>query len=93
MTQDKQIAIIGTGFSGLGMGIKLKEAGYDNFVILEQSDDVGGTWHENHYPGAPVTCNLPCTPSRSNRTPTGAACSPSRRKSRPTCATAPKNTT
>ncbi|WP_166256599.1 flavin-containing monooxygenase [Marinobacter salicampi] len=45
------IAIIGTGFSGLGMGIKLKEAGFTDFVILEQSDDVGGTWHENHYPG------------------------------------------
>lgn len=51
MSQTAKIAIIGTGFSGLGMGIKLKEAGYDNFVILEQSDDVGGTWHENHYPG------------------------------------------
>ncbi len=51
MTQTAQIAIIGTGFSGLGMGIKLKEAGYNDFVILEQSDDVGGTWHENHYPG------------------------------------------
>lgn len=51
MSQSAQIAIIGTGFSGLGMGIKLKEAGYEDFVILEQSDDVGGTWHENHYPG------------------------------------------
>ncbi|MFU8825612.1 NAD(P)-binding protein, partial [Yoonia sp.] len=39
------IAIIGTGFSGLGMAIKLKEAGFNNFVILEQSDDIGGTWH------------------------------------------------
>ncbi|MBW0147977.1 flavin-containing monooxygenase [Marinobacter arenosus] len=51
MSQTTKIAIIGTGFSGLGMGIKLKEAGYNDFVILEQSDDVGGTWHENHYPG------------------------------------------
>ncbi|MCH8498425.1 MAG: NAD(P)/FAD-dependent oxidoreductase [Marinobacter sp.] len=51
MSQSPSIVIIGTGFSGLGMGIKLKEAGYDDFVILEQSDDVGGTWHENHYPG------------------------------------------
>ncbi|WP_303289825.1 NAD(P)/FAD-dependent oxidoreductase [Marinobacter sp. SS5-14b] len=51
MTHTAQIAIIGTGFSGLGMGIKLKEAGFHDFVILEQSDDVGGTWHENHYPG------------------------------------------
>ena len=51
MTNTTKIAIIGTGFSGLGMAIKLKEAGYDDFVILEQSDDIGGTWHENHYPG------------------------------------------
>ncbi len=51
MKPSVRVAIIGTGFSGLGMGIKLKEAGYDNFVILEQSDDIGGTWHENHYPG------------------------------------------
>ena len=51
MSKHTKIAIIGTGFSGLGMGIKLKEAGYHDFVILEQSDDVGGTWHENHYPG------------------------------------------
>ncbi len=45
------IVIIGTGFSGLGMGIRLRQAGYTDFVILEQSDDIGGTWHENHYPG------------------------------------------
>ena len=51
MNDNTQIAIIGTGFSGLGMAIRLKQAGYSNFVILEQSDDVGGTWHENHYPG------------------------------------------
>lgn len=51
MKPSVRVAIIGTGFSGLGMGIKLKEAGYDDFVILEQSDDIGGTWHENHYPG------------------------------------------
>jgi len=51
MTQNTQIAIIGTGFSGLGMAIKLKEAGYNDFVVLEQSDDIGGTWHQNHYPG------------------------------------------
>lgn len=51
MKPSVRIAIIGTGFSGLGMGIKLKEAGYNDFVILEQGDDIGGTWHENHYPG------------------------------------------
>jgi len=43
--------IIGAGFSGLGAGIKLRQAGYDDFVILERADDVGGTWRDNTYPG------------------------------------------
>lgn len=45
------VAIIGTGFSGLGMAIKLKEAGDHSFVVLEQAGDVGGTWRDNTYPG------------------------------------------
>jgi cation diffusion facilitator CzcD-associated flavoprotein CzcO len=43
--------VIGTGFSGLGMAIKLKDAGEDDFVVLEKADSVGGTWRENTYPG------------------------------------------
>jgi cation diffusion facilitator CzcD-associated flavoprotein CzcO len=46
------VIVIGTGFAGLGMGIKLKKAGITNFTILERSTDVGGTWRDNHYPGA-----------------------------------------
>ncbi len=46
------IAIIGTGFSGLGIAIKLKEAGYINFRIYERGSEVGGTWRDNTYPGA-----------------------------------------
>jgi cation diffusion facilitator CzcD-associated flavoprotein CzcO len=42
--------IVGTGFSGLGMGIALQEQGVD-FVILESADEVGGTWRDNSYPG------------------------------------------
>jgi cation diffusion facilitator CzcD-associated flavoprotein CzcO len=42
--------IIGTGFSGLGMAIKLQQQGVD-FVILEKADDIGGTWRDNSYPG------------------------------------------
>eukprot|EP00877_Chromochloris_zofingiensis_P012408 jgi/Chrzof1/7420/Cz02g23020.t1 len=45
------IAIIGAGFSGLGMGIQLKKAGIDSFTIFEAADDVGGTWRDNTYPG------------------------------------------
>ena len=46
------IVIIGGGFSGLGMGIRLKQAGIHDFVILEKSDGIGGTWWDNRYPGA-----------------------------------------
>src|SRR5687767_4774756 len=44
--------IIGAGFSGLCAAIKLKEAGENNFLILERNDNLGGTWYDNHYPGA-----------------------------------------
>ncbi len=49
---DMDIAIVGAGFSGLGMAIQLKEAGIENFTLIERGDEVGGTWRDNHYPGA-----------------------------------------
>jgi len=52
-----RIVIIGAGFGGVGLGIKLKDAGLTDFVILEKSDCVGGVWRENHYPGA--ACDVP----------------------------------
>jgi len=45
------VLIVGTGFSGLGMAIQLKQAGFEDFTILERADDVGGTWRDNSYPG------------------------------------------
>jgi cation diffusion facilitator CzcD-associated flavoprotein CzcO len=54
---DVDVAIIGSGFGGLCMGIKLKEAGIENFVILEKDEMFGGTWRVNHYPGA--ACDVP----------------------------------
>src|SRR5918996_1651560 len=51
------IAIIGSGFSGLGMAIRLKQAGYDDLVVLERAGEVGGTWHANTYPGC--ACDVP----------------------------------
>jgi cation diffusion facilitator CzcD-associated flavoprotein CzcO len=48
----KHVVIVGAGFAGLGMAIRLKRAGIDDFTILEQADEVGGTWRDNHYPGA-----------------------------------------
>ncbi len=46
------IVIVGTGFAGIGMAIRLKRAGIDDFTLLEQAGGVGGTWRDNHYPGA-----------------------------------------
>jgi cation diffusion facilitator CzcD-associated flavoprotein CzcO len=51
------IAIIGSGFSGLAMAVRLKRAGHTDFVVLERSADVGGTWRDNSYPGC--ACDVP----------------------------------
>ncbi len=51
------IVIVGAGFGGIGMAIALKKAGYDDFVVLEKSGDLGGTWHHNRYPGC--ACDVP----------------------------------
>ncbi|MEV0234539.1 NAD(P)/FAD-dependent oxidoreductase [Nonomuraea sp. NPDC050786] len=51
------LAIIGSGFAGIGMAIKLKEAGFHDFVILEKAAELGGTWRDNTYPGC--ACDVP----------------------------------
>ena len=51
------VAIIGSGFSGLGMGIQLRKRGRDDFLILEKAHDIGGTWRDNTYPGC--GCDVP----------------------------------
>ncbi len=52
-----RIAIIGSGFAGMGLGIQLKQQGIDTFTIFEKADAVGGTWRANTYPGA--ECDIP----------------------------------
>ncbi len=52
-----KVIIIGAGFSGICMGIKLREAGITDFKILEKAQGLGGTWRENTYPGA--ECDIP----------------------------------
>ncbi len=55
--REVEIAIIGSGFSGLAMAHRLRREGIDDFVILEKAIDVGGTWRENDYPGC--ACDVP----------------------------------
>jgi cation diffusion facilitator CzcD-associated flavoprotein CzcO len=54
---DVRIAIIGAGFGGLGMAIRCKQEGIDDFVVLERGEDLGGTWRDNCYPGC--ACDVP----------------------------------
>ena len=49
-----QIAIIGGGFGGIGIAVRLTMAGVTTFTIFEKNDAPGGTWLENRYPGAEV---------------------------------------
>ncbi|REJ64716.1 MAG: NAD(P)/FAD-dependent oxidoreductase [Planctomycetota bacterium] len=52
-----RVVIAGAGISGLCLAIRLKKAGFHSFVILEKSDEVGGTWFDNRYPGC--GCDVP----------------------------------
>jgi cation diffusion facilitator CzcD-associated flavoprotein CzcO len=52
-----QIAIIGSGFGGIGLAIRLKKAGIGEFTIYERADEIGGVWRDNTYPGA--ACDVP----------------------------------
>ncbi|WP_051467910.1 flavin-containing monooxygenase [Actinomadura oligospora] len=51
------VVIIGSGFGGIGMAIRLRRAGVDDLVVLEKADGLGGTWRDNTYPGA--ACDVP----------------------------------
>jgi cation diffusion facilitator CzcD-associated flavoprotein CzcO len=57
LEQQAQVAIIGAGFSGLGMGRALMKSGRADFLILERARCVGGTWRDNTYPGC--ACDVP----------------------------------
>ena len=51
------VLIVGAGFSGLCMAIKLRQARRESFLVIEKNDDIGGTWNENRYPGC--ACDIP----------------------------------
>ncbi|MEU6558689.1 flavin-containing monooxygenase [Nocardia nova] len=51
------IAVIGAGIAGIGLAVALRAAGFEDFLILERADDLGGTWQANTYPGC--ACDVP----------------------------------
>ncbi|HEY1467121.1 MAG TPA: NAD(P)/FAD-dependent oxidoreductase, partial [Acidimicrobiales bacterium] len=52
-----RVAILGAGLAGIGMAIRLRQQGIEDFVIIEREDDLGGTWYVNTYPGC--QCDVP----------------------------------
>ncbi|MFF2062006.1 flavin-containing monooxygenase [Streptomyces sp. NPDC058200] len=57
MGQHVRVAVIGSGFGGLGAAVRLRREGITDFVVLERADSVGGTWRDNSYPGC--ACDVP----------------------------------
>ena len=58
-TEQLDAVIVGAGFGGMGAAIQLNRLGYDKLAIIDREDDLGGTWHVNHYPG--LTVDVPST--------------------------------
>ncbi|WP_032385642.1 flavin-containing monooxygenase [Rhodococcoides fascians] len=56
-TEAVDIIVIGSGFAGIGMATRLRRNGETSFLVLERALGVGGTWRDNHYPGA--ECDVP----------------------------------
>ncbi|MGV0644377.1 NAD(P)/FAD-dependent oxidoreductase [Mycolicibacterium sp. XJ2546] len=54
LSEQFDAVIVGAGFAGIGAAIQLKRLGYENFLIVDREDDLGGTWHVNRYPGLAV---------------------------------------
>jgi cation diffusion facilitator CzcD-associated flavoprotein CzcO len=53
-TPHNHVAIIGTGFGAIATAVRLRRAGFEDFVLIDRADDVGGVWRDNDYPGAAV---------------------------------------
>ncbi|NEB03156.1 NAD(P)/FAD-dependent oxidoreductase [Streptomyces sp. SID13726] len=52
-----RVAVVGSGFGGLGAAVRLRREGVTDFVVLERAGSVGGTWRDNSYPGC--ACDVP----------------------------------
>lgn len=50
---EEGVVIVGAGVSGIALAVRLKEMGVP-FVILERSNNLGGVWNHNRYPGCGV---------------------------------------
>lgn len=59
MSTHVSVLVIGAGFGGIGLAVQLRRAGITDFVVLERTGDLGGTWSRNTYPGA--ACDVPST--------------------------------
>ena len=57
MDKPLDAVIVGAGFSGVCLGIRLVRLGIRSFEILEKNDGLGGSWWDNDYPGA--ACDVP----------------------------------
>jgi cation diffusion facilitator CzcD-associated flavoprotein CzcO len=51
------IAVVGAGFGGVGAAVMLRREGYQDVMVFERADRLGGVWHYNTYPGA--ACDVP----------------------------------
>jgi cyclohexanone monooxygenase len=51
---DRDVVIVGAGFSGIGAAVTLDKAGLHDYLLIEAGDGLGGTWHWNTYPGVAV---------------------------------------
>ncbi|MEV0845326.1 NAD(P)/FAD-dependent oxidoreductase [Streptomyces sp. NPDC049954] len=52
-----RVAVVGSGFGGIGAAVRLRREGVTDFVVLERAGSVGGTWRDNTYPGC--ACDVP----------------------------------
>lgn len=55
--RDWEVIVVGAGFAGIAAGVKLRDAGIRDFIVLDKADAVGGVWRDNTYPGC--TCDVP----------------------------------
>jgi cation diffusion facilitator CzcD-associated flavoprotein CzcO len=56
-TPDLEIAIVGAGFGGLAMAIRLVRDDRRSFAVFERAQRIGGVWRDNRYPGC--ACDIP----------------------------------